>query len=99
MDARETKGDPGDRGPMDPTRKLLKVFGVKVTDYESKTDELLARWPSADERDRAAIQGEALEHNLASGLWWAAFQQSWATISPAGCVSRAARALQRRRGC
>ncbi|MFN2520288.1 MAG: hypothetical protein ABR525_04500 [Candidatus Limnocylindria bacterium] len=27
---------------MDPTRKLLKVFGVKVTDYEAKTDALLA---------------------------------------------------------
>ncbi|MDP9265176.1 MAG: hypothetical protein M3O91_03510 [Chloroflexota bacterium] len=26
---------------MDPTRKLLKVFGVKVTDYEAKTDALL----------------------------------------------------------
>ena len=27
---------------MDPTRKLLKVFGVKVTDYEAKTEALLA---------------------------------------------------------
>ena len=27
---------------MDPTRKLLKVFGVKVTDYETKTEALLA---------------------------------------------------------
>ena len=47
--------DRGDRGPMDPTRKLLKVFGVKVTDYESKTDDLLARWPSSKDAERAAI--------------------------------------------
>jgi hypothetical protein len=60
VDAHQEK-DRGDRGPMDPTRKLLKVFGVKVTDYESKTDELLARWPSAKESERAAIRAEALE--------------------------------------
>ena len=36
-------GDPGRAGPMDPTRKLLKVFGVKVTDYEAKTDDLLTQ--------------------------------------------------------
>jgi len=58
-----------DRGPMDPTRKLLKVFGVKVTDYEAKTDELLARWPSAAERDRAAIQAEALELSADLAHW------------------------------
>jgi phage shock protein A len=50
-----------ERGPMDPTRKLLKVFGVKVTDYEAKTDALLARWPAADASERTAIQAEALE--------------------------------------
>ena len=51
-----------DRGPADPTRKLLKVFGVKVTDYEAKTEELLAR--ARDTRDataRAALLGEAVE--------------------------------------
>ena len=56
--------DRGDRGPTDPTRKLLKVFGVKVTDYEAKTDELIARWPAANERDRALIQAEAANRGL-----------------------------------
>lgn len=68
MDER-SKGEGADRGPMDPTRKLLKVFGVKVTDYESKTDELLARWPAANERDRAAIQAEALELSADLAHW------------------------------
>ena len=61
--------DRGERGPMDPTRKLLKVFGVKVTDYESKTDELLARWAGAGEKDRAAIQAEALELSADLAHW------------------------------
>jgi hypothetical protein len=61
--------DRGDRGPMDPTRKLLKVFGVKVTDYESKTDALLARWPSAKDSERAAIQAEALELSADLAHW------------------------------
>ena len=68
MDER-SKGEGADRGPMDPTRKLLKVFGVKVTDYESKTDALLARWPAAKERDRAAIQAEALELSADLAHW------------------------------
>jgi hypothetical protein len=68
MDPHQEK-DRGDRGPMDPTRKLLKVFGVKVTDYESKTDELLARWGPANERDRAAIQAEALELSADLAHW------------------------------
>ena len=62
-------GEPGRAGPMDPTRKLLKVFGVKVTDYEAKTDDLLARWPAANERDRAAIQAEALELSADLAHW------------------------------
>lgn len=61
--------DRGDRGPMDPTRKLLKVFGVKVTDYESKTDELLARWAAANESERATIQGEVLELSADLAHW------------------------------
>ena len=61
--------DRGDRGPTDPTRKLLKVFGVKVTDYEAKTDELIARWPAANERDRALIQAEALELSADLAHW------------------------------
>lgn len=61
--------DRGDRGPMDPTRKLLKVFGVQVTDYESKTDELLARWAAANESQRATIQGEVLELSADLAHW------------------------------
>lgn len=61
--------DRGDRGPMDPTRKLLKVFGVKVTDYETKTDELLARWASARADERAVIQAEALELSADLAHW------------------------------
>lgn len=53
--------DERERGPMDPTRKLLKVFGVKVTDYEAKTDALLARAATAKGEERAAILDEALE--------------------------------------
>lgn len=49
-----------ERAPMDPTRKLLKVFGVKVTDYEARTDELLRRLAAAP-ADRAAIVAEAVE--------------------------------------
>jgi hypothetical protein len=65
MDEKDRAG----RGPMDQTRKLLKVFGVKVTDYEAKTDELLARWSSANEHDRAAIQAEALELSADLAHW------------------------------
>jgi len=61
--------DRGDRGPTDPTRKLLKVFGVKVTDYEAKTDELITRWPAANDRDRALIQAEALELSADLAHW------------------------------
>jgi len=53
------EAEPG-RGTMDPTRKLLKVFGVKVTDYEAKTDALLQRTTSGD-ADRVALLNEALE--------------------------------------
>ena len=53
------EAEPG-RGTMDPTRKLLKVFGVKVTDYEAKTDALLQRTTSSD-ADRVALLNEALE--------------------------------------
>jgi hypothetical protein len=68
MDMHQEK-DRGDRGPTDPTRKLLKVFGVKVTDYEAKTDKLIARWASANEGDRLAIQTEALELSADVAHW------------------------------
>ena len=51
-----------DRGPMDPTRKLLKVFGVKVTDYEAKTATILERHAAAtNNEERAALVREAVE--------------------------------------
>lgn len=50
-----------ERGPADPTRKLLKVFGVKVTDYEAKTTELVARYASATGAERGAIAAEIAE--------------------------------------
>jgi len=51
-----------DRGPMDPTRKLLKVFGVKVTDYEAKTATILERHAAAtNDEERAALVREAVE--------------------------------------
>jgi hypothetical protein len=46
-----------ERRPMDPTRKLLKVFGVKVTDYEAKTQALLDR----AEGDPAQLEGALAE--------------------------------------
>jgi hypothetical protein len=51
-----------ERSPQDPTRKLLKVFGVKVTDYEAKTDELLERFAAArSDEERATVVREAAE--------------------------------------
>jgi hypothetical protein len=50
-----------ERAPMDPTRKLLKVFGVKVTDYEAKTEALLERHATADAAARAEVLREAVE--------------------------------------
>ena len=70
---REGRGDQTDRversGPPDPTRKLLKVFGVKVTDYESKTAVLLARWATASSTDRDAIAREAAELSADLAHW------------------------------
>lgn len=47
---------------MDPTRKLLKVFGVKVTDYEARTQRLLDRAAAGASKDEVrAILAEAAE--------------------------------------
>lgn len=46
---------------QDPTRKLLKIFGVKVTDYEARTDALLQRAAGANGEARLALLEEALE--------------------------------------
>ena len=58
------------RGPMDPTRKLLKVFGVKVTDYEARTDEILQRYEgTTDDAQRAELVREAVELTADLGHW------------------------------
>lgn len=72
MDERKDRtdhGHRGDQGQMDPTRKLLKVFGVKVTDYEAKTDALLARWSAAEPKERGTMQAEALELSADLAHW------------------------------
>ena len=64
----DKRGD--ERGPMDATRKLLKVFGVKVTDYEAKTDAILERYAAAATDDeRAALVREAIELTADLGHW------------------------------
>lgn len=55
---------------QDPTRKLLKVFGVKVTDYEAKTDALLERYAVAGtDEERAALVREAVELTADLAHW------------------------------
>ena len=59
-----------ERGPMDPTRKLLKVFGVKVTDYEAKTTAILEKYAATKaEPERAALVKEAVELTADLGHW------------------------------
>ena len=59
---------------MDPTRKLLKVFGVKVTDYEARTDGILERAASATPDERAALLAEAVELTADLPHWLQAVQ-------------------------
>lgn len=69
MDAPRDR-DREDRQPVDATRKLLKVFGVKVTDYEAKTDALLERHAAArTDQERAEVVREALELTADLGHW------------------------------
>ena len=52
---------------IDPTRRLLKVFGVKVTDYEERTGKLLqqaADQISPDEMLRLAAEAIELTADL-----------------------------------
>ncbi len=59
-----------ERMPTDPTRKLLKVFGVKVTDYEAKTDAILERYAAATtSEERAELVREAVELTADLGHW------------------------------
>lgn len=59
-----------ERQPADPTRKLLKVFGVKVTDYEERTEAILQRYDATtDEAERADLVREAVELTADLGHW------------------------------
>ena len=52
---------------MDPTRRLLRVFGVTVTGYEERTAALLERAAAATERDEMLqLVTEAME--LTAGM-------------------------------
>jgi hypothetical protein len=58
-----------EKRPLDPTRRLLRVFGVKVTDYEEKTARLLERVnatppPTADELLRLTAEAAELTADL-----------------------------------
>ena len=51
-----------EKQPMDPTRRLLRVFGVTVTEYEERTAALLERAAAATERDELLqLMTEAME--------------------------------------
>jgi hypothetical protein len=51
-----------ERRPMDPTRRLLRVFGVKVTEYEERAAALLERAAAATEPDeRLQLTVEAID--------------------------------------
>ena len=55
---------------MDATRKLLKVFGVKVTDYEAKTAALLERYRAgATGEEREGLVREAMELTADLSHW------------------------------
>ena len=53
-----------ERRPLDPTRKMLKIFGVKVTDYEERATAILERasaTPPADAAELLRLATEAIE--------------------------------------
>lgn len=53
-----------ERQPRDPTRKLLRVFGVKVTQYEERTAALLeqaAAAPGDQPEDLLRLTAEAID--------------------------------------
>ncbi|MCC6178401.1 MAG: hypothetical protein IT305_24105 [Chloroflexi bacterium] len=50
-----------EKRPMDPTRRLLRVFGVTVTEYEERTTALLERASATTEpSDLLELATEAL---------------------------------------
>jgi len=54
-----------ERRPMDPTRRLLRVFGVTVTNYDEKTSALLeqARQTTSPE-ELLSLAAEAIDLTL-----------------------------------
>ena len=53
-----------ERRPLDPTRRMLRVFGVKVTDYEERMAALLERarrTESTEVDERLGLALEALD--------------------------------------
>ncbi len=57
------------RREPDQTRKLLKIFGVKVTDYEERSRGLLERAATASGEERTALLAEALELTADMNQW------------------------------
>jgi biotin-(acetyl-CoA carboxylase) ligase len=61
-----------ERHAPDPTRKLLRAFGVQVTNYEERTAEILDRLRSGDagveERLRLAAEAADLTGKMSSRL-------------------------------
>src|SRR5438067_4359433 len=56
-----------ERRPLDPTRRMLRVFGVTVTDYEEKTGQIraeLATSPPTGELARLASEAVELTVDL-----------------------------------
>jgi hypothetical protein len=50
-----------EKRPLDPTRRLLRVFGVKVTDYEDRTKAILEQARAADPAQPAELLPLAAE--------------------------------------
>ncbi len=53
-----------ERRPLDPTRRMLKIFGVKVTDYEERVAGILERASAtspADANELLRLAMEAIE--------------------------------------
>jgi hypothetical protein len=56
-----------ERRTLDPTRRLLKVFGVTVTDYEERTERIreeIAKKPATEELFRLAAEAVELTADL-----------------------------------
>lgn len=50
-----------EKRPLDPTRRLLRVFGVKVTDYEERMTAILEQAGTADPGALSQLAAEAMD--------------------------------------